>query len=113
MAGIAGGYYSPSHFADQMRAAAYGRVLGTFLARYDEELPVVASGGPLWPASFEYSDLKVEGGDTVTTTLTVTNTGERAGADVPQLYLTDERGTTACACSASSAWSCSPGSRAA
>jgi hypothetical protein len=49
--GIAGGYNSPSHFADQMRTAAYRRVLGTFLARYDEELPVVASGGSLWPAT--------------------------------------------------------------
>jgi hypothetical protein len=32
VAGIAGGYNSPSHFADQMRAAAHRRVLGTFLA---------------------------------------------------------------------------------
>ena len=34
----------------------------------------------------------VEGGDTVTATFTVTNTGDRAGADVPQLYLTGAPG---------------------
>ncbi len=37
---------------------------------------------------FAYSDLRVQGGDTVTASVTVTNTGGRAGADVPQLYLT-------------------------
>ena len=40
----------------------------------------------------------------------MTNTGERAGADVPQLYLTDAAGERrACACSASSASSSQPG----
>src|SRR5690606_8764759 len=38
--------------------------------------------------SFDYSNLKVSGGNTVTASFTVTNTGKRAGADVPQLYLT-------------------------
>ncbi len=42
--------------------------------------------------SFDYADLQVSGGDTVTATLTVTNTGERPGADVPQLYLTEAAG---------------------
>lgn len=37
---------------------------------------------------FGYSDLVVTGGDTVTASFTVVNTGDRAGADVPQLYLT-------------------------
>jgi beta-glucosidase len=32
--------------------------------------------------------LEVQGGETVTATFTVTNTGKREGADVPQLYLT-------------------------
>ena len=32
------------------------------------------------------------GGDTVVATFTVINTGDRAGADVPQLYLTDAAG---------------------
>ncbi len=69
--------------------------------RYDEGAEVgyrwYAQQGhtPLYPfghglsyTSFAYSDLTVEGGDTITASFTVTNTGERAGADVPQLYLT-------------------------
>ena len=44
---------------------------------------------------------------------TVTNAGERDGADVPQLYLTAAPATSACACSASSASSSRPASRAA
>lgn len=39
--------------------------------------------------SFDYSDLTISGGETVTASFTVTNTGQRAGADVPQLYLTN------------------------
>src|SRR5690606_36271702 len=39
--------------------------------------------------TFAYEDLDVEGGETITASFTVTNTGARAGADVPQLYLTD------------------------
>ena len=42
--------------------------------------------------TFEYSDLTVNGGDSVTATFTVTNTGPVAGADVPQVYLTDAAG---------------------
>lgn len=38
--------------------------------------------------TFANRDLKVQGGETVTATFTVTNTGEREGAEVPQLYLT-------------------------
>ena len=45
-------------------------------------------------------------------TFTVTNAGERDGADVPQLYLTARPTATACACSASSASSSRPASRA-
>ena len=53
------------------------------------EKPLYAFGHGLSYTTFDYSDLEVEGGDTVTATFTVTDTGERAGADVPQLYLTD------------------------
>jgi beta-glucosidase len=53
--------------------------------------PLYAFGHGLCYTTFEYSDLVVEGGDTVTATFTVTNTGNRAGADVPQLYLTEPR----------------------
>jgi beta-glucosidase len=50
--------------------------------------PPVAPGH----AAFDYRDLKVQGGDTIVASFTVTNTGERAGADVPQLYLTEAAG---------------------
>ena len=39
--------------------------------------------------AFDYSELNVRGGDTVTASFKVTNTGKVAGADVPQLYLTE------------------------
>jgi beta-glucosidase len=54
--------------------------------------PMYAFGHGLSYTSFAYSDLDVTGGETVTATVTVTNTGGRAGADVPQLYLTDAAG---------------------
>lgn len=50
--------------------------------------PMYAFGHGLSYTSFDYADLKVDGGETVTATFTVTNTGTRAGADVPQVYLT-------------------------
>jgi beta-glucosidase len=56
------------------------------------EKPLYAFGHGLSYTSFDYSDLQVSGGDTVTATFTVTNTGEREGADVPQLYLTEAAG---------------------
>jgi beta-glucosidase len=54
--------------------------------------PLYAFGHGLSYTSFEYSDLQVNGGDTVTAAVTVTNTGTRRGADVPQLYLTEAAG---------------------
>ena len=54
--------------------------------------PLFPFGYGLSYTSFALSDLTVSGGDTVTATFTVTNTGSRAGADVPQLYLTDAAG---------------------
>jgi beta-glucosidase len=57
--------------------------------------PLYAFGHGLGYTSFDYGGLEVGGGDTITARFTVTNTGERDGADVPQLYLTfaagDER----------------------
>ncbi|MGZ4530592.1 MAG: glycoside hydrolase family 3 C-terminal domain-containing protein, partial [Mycobacterium sp.] len=52
------------------------------------EAPMFAFGHGLSYTSFEYRDLAVTGGDTVTASLSVVNVGDRAGADVPQLYLT-------------------------
>jgi beta-glucosidase len=52
------------------------------------ERPLYAFGHGLSYTSFAYGDLEVTGGEPVTATFTVTNTGERDGADVPQLYLT-------------------------
>jgi beta-glucosidase len=54
--------------------------------------PLYAFGYGLSYTSFAYSDLEVSGGETVTASFTVTNTGDRAGADVPQLYLTEAPG---------------------
>jgi beta-glucosidase len=51
-----------------------------------------AFGYGLSYTSFAYSELKVSGGETITATFTVTNTGKREGADVPQVYLTDAAG---------------------
>lgn len=51
--------------------------------------PAFAFGHGLSYTSFEYQDLTVNGGDTVTASFSVVNVGGRAGSDVPQLYLTD------------------------
>lgn len=51
--------------------------------------PMYPFGHGLGYTNFAYKNLKVSGGDTVTATFTVTNTGKRAGADVPQVYLVD------------------------
>ncbi len=52
------------------------------------QAPLFAFGHGLSYTSFEYRDLAITGGDTVTATFRVVNIGERFGADVPQLYLT-------------------------
>ncbi len=52
------------------------------------DTPLFAFGHGLSYTSFSYGDLTVTGGETVSASFTVTNTGDRTGADVPQLYLT-------------------------
>jgi beta-glucosidase len=57
-----------------------------------DDKSLYAFGHGLSYTSFAYSDLTVSGGETITASFTVTNTGQREGADVPQLYLTDAPG---------------------
>jgi beta-glucosidase len=54
--------------------------------------PMYSFGYGLSYTSFDYKDLKVSGGETISATFVVTNTGKLAGADVPQVYLTDAAG---------------------
>jgi beta-glucosidase len=54
--------------------------------------PLYAFGHGLSYTTFSYSDLKVTSGETITATVTVTNTGKFAGADVPQVYLIEAAG---------------------
>lgn len=54
--------------------------------------PLYAFGHGLSYTTFAYGDLTVTGGETINASFTVTNTGARAGADVPQVYLTDAAG---------------------
>lgn len=62
-----------------------------WFAQQDEK-PLFAFGHGLSYTSFTFEDLKVSGGETITASFTVTNTGKRKGIDVPQLYLTDAAG---------------------
>lgn len=52
------------------------------------QTPLFAFGHGLSYTTFNYSALKVRGGRTVSASFTVTNTGAREGADVPQVYVT-------------------------
>ncbi|MDB5396755.1 MAG: glycosyl hydrolase [Rhodospirillales bacterium] len=54
--------------------------------------PLFPFGFGLSFTHFEYANLKIEGGDALSVSFDVRNTGARAGADVPQLYLTDAAG---------------------
>lgn len=49
--------------------------------------PLYPFGFGLSYTRFSYSDLRVSGGKAVTVSFTVTNSGERPGADVPQIYV--------------------------
>lgn len=51
-------------------------------------IPLFALGHGLSYTRFEYRDLVVSAGTTITASFSVVNVGDRAGADVPQLYLT-------------------------
>jgi len=55
-------------------------------------VPNYPFGHGLSYTTFAYSDFRVESGESVTASVTVTNTGTREGADVPQFYLTHAAG---------------------
>jgi beta-glucosidase len=53
------------------------------------QTPLFPFGFGLSYTNFEYGNFRVSGGETITAMFSVTNTGKREGADVPQLYLTE------------------------
>ncbi|MCY0854094.1 beta-glucosidase family protein [Cupriavidus sp. D39] len=57
-----------------------------------DQRPLFSFGHGLSYTSFAYADLQVSVDETVTASFTVTNTGTRTGADVPQVYLTEAAG---------------------
>ncbi len=54
--------------------------------------PLFPFGHGLSYTAFAYDGLEVVGGDTLTASFDIRNSGDRAGADVPQLYLTARSG---------------------
>ncbi|WP_297509932.1 glycoside hydrolase family 3 protein [uncultured Caulobacter sp.] len=54
--------------------------------------PLFPFGYGLSYTSFAYGNLKVTGGETLTVSFDVTNTGQRTGKDAPQVYLTGAPG---------------------
>lgn len=55
--------------------------------------PQFSFGYGLSYTAFAYENLKVTGGNTLTVTFDVLNTGQRAGTDIPQVYLTSAAGS--------------------
>ena len=96
------GYVGPS-FTDPPEVAAekskgfdaphpYGSDIGYRWYARKGFAPLFPFGYGLSYTGFKYGDLKVTGGDTITASFDVTNTGAKAGADVPQVYLTARSG---------------------
>jgi beta-glucosidase len=54
--------------------------------------PLFPFGFGLSYTRFDYANLKVEGGDTLSVSFDIRNSGKTAGQDVPQIYLTDAAG---------------------
>jgi beta-glucosidase len=54
--------------------------------------PLFPFGFGLSYTQFDYANLKVQGGDTLSVSFDVRNSGKTAGQDVPQVYLTDAAG---------------------
>ena len=74
---------------DQLRRMRRDRLP---LVRQHGRKPLYAFGHGLSYTTFAYTNLAVHGGETITTSFTLMNTGSRYGADVPQLYLTAAAG---------------------
>jgi beta-glucosidase len=65
-----------------------GAEIGYRWFAHTSQTPMFAFGHGLSYTDFDYRDLVLSGGDSVRASFNVTNTGDRSGADVPQLYLT-------------------------
>jgi beta-glucosidase len=52
--------------------------------------PLFPFGHGLSYTRFQYADLRIEGGERLTVSFDVTNVGDRAGTDVPQLYVSPQ-----------------------
>jgi beta-glucosidase len=65
-----------------------GAVVGYKWFEQQQTQPLYPFGFGLSYTQFRYSDLRITGDKTITASFTVTNTGKRPGADVPQLYAT-------------------------
>jgi beta-glucosidase len=61
----------------------------------NKQQPLFPFGFGLSFTNFEYQNLEVQGGKELTLSFKVTNVGGRAGADVPQVYLTSVNGSRA------------------
>lgn len=77
----------------EIRQVDYSEGLEVGYKWYDEQqvAPLFAFGYGLSYTSYEYSELSIEqteGAPEATVAFTITNTGDRAGAEIPQVYLT-------------------------
>jgi beta-glucosidase len=70
-----------------------GALVGYRWLDRNNQQPLFPFGFGLSYTRFEYQNLEVSGGKTPSVTFKVTNVGDRAGADIPQVYLTSVNGS--------------------